>query len=110
MGSSTTARPTSIRCGCRGGSAATPPIEGAASAPAARRCHQPPPMAPPAPSENHPLAGVALASRTGASGWRSLGPVLAAADELASVGDTDQMLRRAVEMARERIGLERVGL
>lgn len=36
--------------------------------------------------------------------------MLAAADELASVGDTDQMLRRAVEMARERIGLERVGL
>jgi AraC-like DNA-binding protein len=39
-----------------------------------------------------------------------LGPVLAAADELASYADTDQMLRRAVELARERIGLERVGL
>jgi AraC-like DNA-binding protein len=40
----------------------------------------------------------------------ALGPVLAAADELASYADTDQMLRRAVELARERIGLERVGL
>jgi methylphosphotriester-DNA--protein-cysteine methyltransferase len=36
--------------------------------------------------------------------------VLAAADELAGIADTDQMLRRAVELARERIGLERVGL
>lgn len=45
-----------------------------------------------------------------ASGWQSLGPVLAAADELASYADTDQMLRRAVEMTRERFGLERVGL
>jgi AraC-like DNA-binding protein len=39
-----------------------------------------------------------------------IGPVLAAADELAGFADTDQMLRRAVELARERIGLERVGL
>ncbi len=42
--------------------------------------------------------------------WESLGSVLAAADELASVADTDQMLRRAVEVTRESIGLERVGL
>jgi len=41
---------------------------------------------------------------------RALGPVLSAADELAAVADTDLMLRRAVELARERIGLERVGL
>jgi hypothetical protein len=41
---------------------------------------------------------------------RLLGPVLAGADELAGIADTDQMLRRAVELARERIGLERVGL
>jgi AraC-like DNA-binding protein len=41
---------------------------------------------------------------------RALGPVLAAADELAAIADTDLMLRRAVELARERIGLERVGL
>ena len=41
---------------------------------------------------------------------RALGPVLMAADELAAVADTDLMLRRAVELARERIGLERVGL
>jgi len=41
---------------------------------------------------------------------RLLGPVLSAADELAGIADTDQMLQRAVELARERIGLERVGL
>jgi AraC-like DNA-binding protein len=40
----------------------------------------------------------------------TLGPVLAAADELATCSDTDVLLRRAVEMARERLGLERVGL
>ena len=40
----------------------------------------------------------------------ALGRVLTAADELAAVADTDLMLRRAVELARERIGLERVGL
>jgi AraC-like DNA-binding protein len=45
-----------------------------------------------------------------ASAKRALGPVLTAADELAAVADTDLMLRRAVELARERIGLERVGL
>ncbi|MGC4086604.1 MAG: helix-turn-helix domain-containing protein [Polyangiaceae bacterium] len=36
--------------------------------------------------------------------------VLTAADELAACADTDQMLRRAVELARQCIGLERVGL
>ncbi|MEO8178179.1 MAG: AraC family transcriptional regulator [Deltaproteobacteria bacterium] len=41
---------------------------------------------------------------------RALGRVLTAADELAGIADTDLMLRRAVELARERIGLERVGL
>lgn len=40
----------------------------------------------------------------------ALGDVLAAADELGAMPDTDQMLRRAVELARECIGLERVGL
>lgn len=45
-----------------------------------------------------------------AAGWDALGPVLTAADELASYTDTDLMLRRAVEISRERIGLERVGL
>jgi AraC-like DNA-binding protein len=39
-----------------------------------------------------------------------LGPVLSAANELAGYADTDLMLRRAVELARERIGVERVGL
>src|SRR6185295_1501225 len=45
-----------------------------------------------------------------ASPMAALGPVLAAADELAAIPDTDRMLRCAVELARERIGLERVGL
>jgi AraC-like DNA-binding protein len=39
-----------------------------------------------------------------------LGPVLIAVAELSGYLDTDQMLRRAVELARERIGLERAGL
>jgi AraC-like DNA-binding protein len=43
-------------------------------------------------------------------GMGALGPVLTAADELGAIADTDLMLRRAVELARERIGLERVGL
>jgi AraC-like DNA-binding protein len=50
------------------------------------------------------------ATSASVSSIRALGPVLAAADELAAVADTDLMLRRAVELARERIGLERVGL
>jgi AraC-like DNA-binding protein len=62
-------------------------------------------------SENRSLVvGSGLAPASGVSSWQSLGPVLAAADELAGCLDTDQMLRSAVEMARERIGLERVGL
>lgn len=40
----------------------------------------------------------------------AIGEVLAVGGELAALGDTDQMLRRAVEVARETIGLERVGL
>jgi AraC-like DNA-binding protein len=62
-------------------------------------------------SPNRPVsAGGGLTPPDAGSGWQSLGPVLAAADELASYADTDQMLRLAVEMTRERIGLERVGL
>ncbi|HTV24391.1 MAG TPA: AraC family transcriptional regulator [Polyangiaceae bacterium] len=61
-------------------------------------------------TENRSIVGGGLASASEAPAWQSLGPVLAAADELASFVDTDQMLRRAVEVARERIGLERVGL
>lgn len=56
------------------------------------------------------VVGGGLFGASDASAWQSLGPVLAAADELASYMDTDQMLRRAVEITRERIGLERVGL
>jgi AraC-like DNA-binding protein len=47
---------------------------------------------------------------TAAMAWQDLGGVLAAADELGALADTDQMLRRAVELARERIGLERVSI
>ncbi|MFZ5891005.1 MAG: helix-turn-helix domain-containing protein [Myxococcota bacterium] len=55
--------------------------------------------------------GVISAPRApSAVAWKSVVPVLAAADELAACADTDEMLRRAVELARERIGLERVGL
>lgn len=67
-------------------------------------------MAASTPSGSSAIVCGGLSSGLTASGWQSLGPVLAAADELASYVDTDQMLRRAVEMARERIGLERVGL
>lgn len=42
--------------------------------------------------------------------WRGVVSVLAAADQLASISDFDGMLKRAVELARESIGLERVGL
>jgi AraC-like DNA-binding protein len=42
--------------------------------------------------------------------WRGVVSVLAAADQLASISDYDGMLKRAVELARESIGLERVGL
>ena len=62
-------------------------------------------------TENRSSAGAGgLSPASEALAWQSLGPVLAAADELASYIDTDQMLRRAVEVARESIGLERVGL
>jgi AraC-like DNA-binding protein len=56
------------------------------------------------------VGGAGLVPPADAQSWRSLGPVLAAADELASYSNTDAMLRRAVEIARERLGLERVGL
>jgi AraC-like DNA-binding protein len=55
-------------------------------------------------------AGGGLLSDSAAASWQSLAPVLAAADELAAHSDIQQMLRGAVEMARERFGLERVGL
>jgi AraC-like DNA-binding protein len=42
--------------------------------------------------------------------WQEVMGLLAAVDELLQLKDSDQMLRRAVELARERIGLERVGL
>ena len=45
-----------------------------------------------------------------ASEWRLLVAVLAAVDELAACAEVDGMLKKAVEFARTRIGLERVGL
>jgi AraC-like DNA-binding protein len=63
------------------------------------------------PSELPQAVGTSSAPLPGSAATPgALAPVLAAADELAAVADTDQMLRRAVELARERIGLERVGL
>jgi AraC-like DNA-binding protein len=44
------------------------------------------------------------------SEWTSVASLLAAAHELALCGERDQLLRQGVEFARERIGLERVGL
>jgi len=46
----------------------------------------------------------------GASEWRGVIAVLGAVDELAACADTDSMLRKAVELARTRLGLERVGI
>ena len=46
----------------------------------------------------------------GASEWRGVVSVLAAVDELAACADTDSMLKKAVELARTRLGLERVGI
>lgn len=45
-----------------------------------------------------------------ASEWRGVVSVLGAADELAACHEMDTMARRAVELARECIGLERVAL
>jgi len=45
-----------------------------------------------------------------ASAWKGVVSVLAAADELATHTEVDSMLRRAVELARECIGLERAAL
>src|SRR5262245_13516317 len=45
-----------------------------------------------------------------ASEWRGVVSVLAAVDELAACADTDSMLKKSVELARTRLGLERVGI
>jgi AraC-like DNA-binding protein len=47
---------------------------------------------------------------TSGSEWQEVMDLLGAVDELAALRETDGMLRRAVELARERIGLERVAL
>jgi AraC-like DNA-binding protein len=47
---------------------------------------------------------------TKASEWRGVVSVLAAVDELAARAEMDGMLKKAVELARKRIGLERVAL
>ena len=46
----------------------------------------------------HP-SNVGVGGVVSAAGWDALGPVLTAADELASYADTDLMLRRAVEIS-----------
>jgi AraC-like DNA-binding protein len=45
-----------------------------------------------------------------ASEWRGVVSVLAAVDELAASAEIDGLLKKAVELARKRIGLERVAL
>lgn len=59
-----------------------------------------------------PTSGTAAEPRgpARASEWRGVVSVLAAADELALCHEMDVMARRAVELARECIGLERVAL
>lgn len=56
------------------------------------------------------LATAELRGPRGAAQLDGVASVLAAADELSSTHGFDQLLRRAVELARECIGLERVGL
>jgi AraC-like DNA-binding protein len=51
-----------------------------------------------------------LRGPAGASEWRGVAGVLAAADELAACRSLDSLLKQAVELARERVGVERVGL
>jgi AraC-like DNA-binding protein len=62
---------------------------------------------------NRPLAPRGVEAEPGmpsrATEWRSVTSVLAAADELATFSGADGLLKRAVELARDRIGLERVG-
>lgn len=59
-----------------------------------------------------PVSGTAAEPRgpERASEWRGVVSVLAAADELATCHELDVMARRAVELARESMGLERVAL
>ncbi len=47
---------------------------------------------------------------TDPSAWQEVMSLLAAVEELVASRDTDGMLRRSVELARDRLGLERVGL
>jgi AraC-like DNA-binding protein len=49
-------------------------------------------------------------SSTEPQAWQEVTSLLAAVEELMALRDPDQMLRRAVELARDRLGLERVGL
>jgi AraC-like DNA-binding protein len=53
---------------------------------------------------------LAAASAPSSAEWQEVMGLLAAVDELVQLKEPDQVLRRAVELARERIGLERVGL
>jgi AraC-like DNA-binding protein len=59
-----------------------------------------------------PTSGTAAEPRgpARASEWRGVVSVLAAADELAACHELSTMARRAVELARESVGLERVAL
>src|SRR5262245_1334850 len=47
---------------------------------------------------------------TKASEWRGVVSVLAAVDELGASAEMEGLLKKAVELARKRIGLERVAL
>jgi AraC-like DNA-binding protein len=58
------------------------------------------------------VGGERAEPHTGAdpTAWQEVISLLAAVEELIASRDTDGMLRRSVELARDRLGLERVGL
>jgi len=51
-----------------------------------------------------------LATQSAERDWRGIGQVLAVANELGAYTKLDEMLRRAVELARDRLALERVAI
>lgn len=70
-------------------------------------------LGPSEPVFHWPLFGGAVAAPHAparAPEWRGVVSVLAAADELSTYAELDMLLKRAVELSRTSIGLERVGL
>lgn len=57
-----------------------------------------------------PLADAPVPRAVARSDGAELGPLLAALDEIRALDGTDRILRRAIEVARDRIGLKRAGI